>query len=266
MNEFHFQRGYLMFNRPLTNIYRFFLIFLSAIGASQTTIASPVLQEFNVIYSFTRNGMNVGEVKRTLRTSSDGRYTFESVSEATGFISLFIRDRIIERSTWSYVNDKPRPLNYVYKRNGGKKDRHVKLSFNWKKGVVTNTINNDPWQMPIPPGTQDKLLYQLTLMIDLKAGKEKLHYDIADGGMLKDYEFTVMGMEPVDTPMGKFETIKIQRVDDKRNTTIWCAKSLDYLPVRIEQEDKDDSLAMLIRNVTGLPAASASTSTVNVPE
>jgi len=252
-----------MVNKPLTNICCILLISLSAINVCQPANADSLPQAFNAVYSFTRNGMSVGEVKRTLRTSSDGTYIFESVSQATGFISLFVRDKIIERSSWSYINNKPRPQHYIYNRDGGRKDRHVKLSFNWKEGIVTNTINNDPWQMPIPPGTQDKLLYQLTLMIDLKAGKKKLHYEIADGGTLKDYEFTVMGRETVDTPMGKFDTIKIQRVDDKRNTTIWCAEALDYLPIRIEQEDKDDALAMLIRNVSGLSATSASSSTVS---
>jgi len=248
-----------MFNQSLTNIYRSLLMILLTISAHQQLIAEPLPQNFTASYSFSRNGMNVGEVKRSLRRSNDGMYVFESVSEATGFISLFVGDKIIERSMWTYVNNRPQPLHYAYNRSGGKKKRHVKLAFDWQQGIVTNTINNDPWQMQIPPDAQDKLLYQLTLMLDLKEGKEKLHYSIADGGKLKDYEFIILGEEIVDTPMGKLHSTKIQRVDDKRNTTIWCAKTLDYLPVRIEQDEKDDAeLTMVIRNVTGLPVASAS--------
>ena len=247
------------FNIPLT-----LFVFLSAITVSQFVTANPLPQDFRASYTFTRNGMRVGEVKRSLRATSDGMYIYESVSEATGFMSLFINDKIIERSTWAYVKDKPQPLQYIYIRSGGKKKRNVKLSFDWAQGIVINTINNDPWQMPVPPDTQDKLVYQLTLMLDLRTGAKDLYYTIADGGKLKDYAFTVVGEETVDTPLGKLGAIKIQRVDDKRNTTIWCAKALNYLPVRIEQDEKDNSrLTMLIKNVTGLPIAPATSSVSN---
>lgn len=267
MNKPHFRYSCLMSNKIVTNVYCALLTLLSAVTACQPAIASPQLQDFNVVYTFSRNGMNVGEVKRSLRTSNDGRYIFESVSEATGFISLFVRDKIVERSTWTYTSNRPQPLEYLYRRNGGKKERHVKLSFDWKEAIVTNTINNDPWKMHIPEGAQDKLLYQLTLMVDLMAGKEKLHYEIADGGVLKDYELVITGEEKVNTPIGTFDAIKIQRVDDKRNTIIWCAKALNYLPVRIKQDEKDDAeLTMQIRSVTGLPITNAPTSTVSIPE
>lgn len=244
-----------MFDKSLTSICRsLFLTFMSVISMSQSLFASPLPEDFSVVYIFSRNGMNMGIVKRSLHAASDNKYVFESVSEATGFISLFVRDTITERSVWTYINGKPRPMQYVYSRDGGRKERHVKLNFDWDKGIVTNSINNDPWQMHVPPTTQDKLLYQLTLMIDLKTGRGKPQYAIADGGTLKDYEFSILGEEKIDTPVGKLDTIKLKRIDDKRHTVIWCAKSLDYLPVRIEQVEKDDAkLAMMIREVTGLP-------------
>ena len=248
--------GQLMFDKYLKNICCPLLAFLGVISIWQTAVAEPLPRSFSASYEFSRNGLNVGYVKRNLHVSSDGGYTFESVSEATGFISLFVRDKIFEHSIWTYANNRPRPSQYVYRRDGGRKERHVKLNFDWQEGVVTNTINDDPWQMHIPPDAQDKLLYQLTLMIDLKAGKQNLHYEIADGGTLKDYEFVILGQEKIDSPMGELDTVKLERVNDVRHTTIWCAKSLDYLPVRIEQVEKDNSrLALLIHDVTGLPVA-----------
>jgi len=256
-----------MFDKFLTYIRYTLLTIPFLISMWQPVVADPLLQEFDVVYTFTRNGMNIGKLNHSLHAASDDKYVLESVSEATGFISLFVRDKIIERSIWTYINGKPRPLQYIYHRNGGSKERNVKLSFDWKEGVVTNTINNDPWQMHIPPAAQDKLLYQLMLMIDLKAGKKKLHYKIADGGRLKDYEFVILGEEKIDTPVGKLDTLKLQRVDDVRHTTIWCAKSLDYLPVRIEQVERDDSrLALQIREVKGLPAAGGTESAETGPE
>ena len=253
-----------MFNKILTNFYCVLLISLTAITASQLAFASPEVADFKATYRLARNGFNVGEMKRSLQASGNGTYIFESYSAATGFISLFVGDKIVERSTWVFVNDQPQPVRYTYNRKGGREERHIKLTFDWNEGIVTNTINNDPWKMHIPPQTQDKLLYQLTLMIDLKAGKEKIHYEIADGGKLKDYEFITLGEEQIDTPLGKLDTIKIMRTEDIRKTTIWCAKTLDYLPVRIQQVDKDKArLVMMIHDVSGLPAINASASPIN---
>lgn len=257
-----------MSNNISTNI-RTLLTSVAAFAVLQAASAAPLPDDFTVTYDFSRNSLNVGKVIRRLHKADDGMYVFESVSEATGFIALFVRDEILERSKWIYAHDRPKPLQYVYKREGGKKERHVKLSFDWEDGIVTNTINNDPWQMDIPPETQDKLLYQLTMMIDLQAGKKTLRYDIADGGILKEYEFAVLGEERIETPVGRLETVKLKRIGDERHTTIWCARKLDYLPVRIEQQEKDDSrLAMLIREVKGFSAAATKTSTSDssVPE
>jgi hypothetical protein len=43
-------------------------------------------------------------------------------------------------------------------------------------------------------------------------------------------------------PAGTFETVKITKVRKNKNreTFIWCAPALNYLPVRIWQREKDD--------------------------
>ena len=99
-----------MFDKSLTYICRSFLAFMSVMLIAYPLFASPLPKDFSAVYIFSRNGMNMGIVKRNLHAASDNKYVFESVSEATGFISLFVRDTITERSIWTYVNGKPRPV------------------------------------------------------------------------------------------------------------------------------------------------------------
>ena len=106
--------------------------------------------------------------------------------------------------------------------------------------------------MDIPANAQDKLVYQLSIMYDLLNGKKDLEYKIADGGKLKDYSFEIQGEEVLNTDLGKIKTLRIQRIGDRRDTTVWCAPKFAYLPVRLEQQDTDGSeLTMQITSVRG---------------
>ncbi len=214
--------------------------------------ALPV-ETFSARYVLKRGGFKVGEVRRTLTAAKDGSYIYESLSKPTGLATLFVKDRIFERSTWRYVSRHPRPESYLYERTGGRKERHVKLLFDWNKGIVTNIIDNDPWKMRIPDLAQDKLLYQLTLMRDLQQGKKRLVYDVADGGKLKTYRFEILGKETVKTALGTVTALKLHRRKKDKTITIWCAIDFNYLPVKIQQNGgSEGKLRLYIDSVEGL--------------
>ena len=56
---------------------------------------------------------------------------------------------------------------------------------------------------------------------------------------MKEYYFEIMGEERVYTSLGSFKTIKVQhkRYKKEKNITLWCAPELNYLPVKIIQEE-----------------------------
>ena len=222
-------------------------------GAHGDTNQSP-LPLFHAEYSLMRNGLTLGISTRSLTAAKDGTYIYASTTRATGIIAWFVKDHFDEYSKWTLNGTQLRPLEYVYNRHGGSKTRHVKLKFDWQRLIVTNTIDGDPWRMSIPPDAQDKLVYQLSIMYDLKKGTKHLEYKIADGGKLKDYEFEIQGEETLNTALGKIKTVRIQRIGDKRDTTVWCAPRLSYLPVQLKQQDTDGAeLTMTITSLQGIP-------------
>jgi hypothetical protein len=151
---------------------------------------------------------------------------------------------------WRWSGSQIKPQTYLYHHFGGKKQRRVELTFNWETGIVTNTVDNDPWSMAVPDDALDKLIYQFSIMLDLQNNPGELIYPVADGGHLKIYHFEIVGEETVQTPMGTYKAVKINRIGGKRPTTIWCAKELDYMAVRIEQEeDSGVKLKMILRDL-----------------
>jgi hypothetical protein len=220
-------------------------------GAAELPVA------FEAHYSLYRTGAKVAEMLRVFTRLDNGQYRYRSETRTTGLFRVFRKDHVVEESHWLFQNGELRPLEYLYEHSGGKKDRNVAVTFDWDSQRITNTVNGQSWRMPAEPNVMDKLLYQLAIMHDLKAGRSRLAYTIADGGKIKTYNFELLGQETIKTPLGELNTIKVsrQRPDSLRETVFWCAEKLHFLPVRVENIESDGGrTTVIIDSVTGLVA------------
>jgi hypothetical protein len=231
----------------------FILLLLSF--TSTLAFAAPQIPSFTATYTLSKGNITIGNLRRSLAPAEDGNLKFESAMHVTGFVAVFVKDELSESSLWSYRNEQVRPQTYTYSKTGGKKNSQLKFDFDWKNNLVKNTVVGEEWEMSLPPGAQDKISYQLAIMHDLERGKTEFEYPIADKKKFKTYRFKVVVKETLDTPLGTLETIKVERImaSDKKTTVLWCAPGLHYLPVRIEQNEKDGGeFSLLIQSVEGL--------------
>lgn len=215
-----------------------FCLLLSVTHTLALASDSPVL--FNAKYEVSKGIMSIGTTVRSVEKTKDGHYKFESVSKPGGVAKLFTSGKVRETSIWQWQEQQFIPIFYHYKNSGNSK-REVKLDFDWEGMEVTNTINGDPWKMSVETGTLDKLLYQLKLMHDLQQGQTTFSYHVADGGKLKTYDIKVTGEQVIELEIGTFNTVVVEYKKNDRVTTMWCAKELQYFPVRIEQQKEEDS-------------------------
>jgi hypothetical protein len=210
---------------------------------------------FEATYTLHNKGTQFAVMNRSFSDTGNGEYIFRSETKTTGFFSLFRKDLIIEESQWTVGDPQLRPLHYTYKHTGGKKDRFVDIVFDWARNKITNQVGDSIWHMTLQPEILDKLLYQLAIMRDLQRGSVPQSYTIADGGKIKMYEFELLGEETVQTPLGVFLTIKLSRhkPNSRRKTFLWCAVDLDYLPIKVENIEKDGRITTaLIKTLSGL--------------
>jgi hypothetical protein len=119
----------------------------------------------------------------------------------------------------------PRATNFDYSRS--------KLSFS----AVTDVLD-------LPAGTQDAatVIMQISGVLMSNGGQfkvgQRLSYPIGRLNGLRQWEFEVIGMEPLATPLGKLNTFHMKRVAtelEERDVSIefWLAPELQGLPVRI---------------------------------
>ncbi|MCG8379312.1 MAG: DUF3108 domain-containing protein [Proteobacteria bacterium] len=226
-----------------------YLFLLYLLGNLNICLALDTVPDFfEVDYTLYRDGAKVGLMERRFLKQDDGTYNFRSESKTTGLIALLKKIHIVESSTWNLDDSTFKPLYYTYQHTKGKRNRDVEISFNWEKKQIINRVNDSTWYMQTQPGILDKLLYQLTIMSDLKSGKVPESYTIADGGKIKQYQFEHLSDELLNTPLGEFKTMKLARYkpNSKQQTFLWCAYNLDFLPVKVTNIEKDEKLTTAI--------------------
>lgn len=210
---------------------------------------------FVASYSLHSMGTRFADMRRSFSRLQNGEYVYRSDTHTVGLLALFRKDHIIEKSTWKYTAGRLQPLHYSYQRTGGRRDRNVIVNFDWSSRRIVNSVNGHSWHMPIQAYIMDKLLYQLAIMYDLQRGKKNINYAIADGGKIKEYDFERIGEDRLDTPIGKFSTLKLIRhkPNSKRRTVIWCARELGYMPVKVENVEKNGrETTAIIETLSGL--------------
>lgn len=208
---------------------------------------TPFRAEYQAKYKgFPISATGIRELTRT----EDGRYLM--TSSAKSFLAS------IHEQTLFTLGDKDEivPVEYQYHRTGIGRNRSAVLTFDWDSMEVLNNVQSKPWHMAITDGTQDKLSYQQRMRAELASAWQtespwpELHYQVADGGHLKEYSFQILGEEMIETPIGRVRTIKASRVrnDDDRSTIFWLAPEYDFLLVRFEQTEKDgDGFKLMLK-------------------
>jgi hypothetical protein len=200
------------------------------------------LSTFRAVYKADYKGLPIRATGiRELSRTADNDYLLSS--SANSFVAS-----ITEQSRFSLGDDNQIiPNEYQYHRKGIGKNRDATLRFDWAALQVENDVQARPWKMSIPLGALDKLSYQLQMRHDLAAAHHHdlpwpdLTYQVADGGKLKTYQFSVVGLELVTTPVGKFNALRVTRVrkDSDRITDFWLAPEYDFMLVRFIQKEED---------------------------
>lgn len=208
------------------------------------TYAPPSLKPFKAYYQAQFDlGISVsGEAIRELKALDNGQWLL-SMNANTMMAS------IEESSLFEILQQQIRPLQYDYKRKVFSKKKSSQQRFDWPNGTLLSSAKERSTRLQIDQQTHDKVSYQLQLWNDLKSGLNQMHYTLADGDRLKDLVFNRISEETVTTPAGRFETIKVVRdrgAGSARTTTLWFAKDLDHVIVKLEQIETDGKQYILL--------------------
>jgi hypothetical protein len=222
-------------------------ILLSLLSAASASANSAFVQPYKATYStIWQKGINfkvVGE--QTLSQGNDNNWFFS-------FQAKTLLASLEESVSFQLIDQHIQPLVYHYKSKIFGKKREALLTFDWQSMRVKNDVQNKPWKMDIHQGTLDRLGVQLQLRQDLKAGKDRFQYQIADGGHLKDWSFAKIGVQTIRTDLGELETLKVVRTDNQsadRQSVFFFAPKYDFLLVRMKHIEDGESYLLEIESI-----------------
>jgi len=202
---------------------------------------------FEASYEVSHNNFYLGDSVRILKKQDNQTWIYRSDTSPKGIAKAFVSDIIEEISTITRNVGQLYPVEYKYRQHGGKKLTEFTLNFDWTANTLTNTYNKQTYELK--PDTHDLLSFQIQLMQDLQAGKNKVSYVIADKKRVDTYNLKADKKDSVETPMKTFNALKLisNKIRDKMQFIIWCAPELGYLPVKVMkiEEDGDESVMVL---------------------
>lgn len=209
---------------------------------------------FEAEFTIFKKGIEVAKIHRRLEHLANGDYVYRSETHSTGLASIFYKLHIVEESRWTQHEQYLRSLHYSYNRIRKKKEKHRTIVFDWENHRANYVHNGKASTVELQDGMTDKLLYQINLMRDLKIGQHPESYTVVGGGGVKTYYFAYLGEELVETPIGRFNTVKIvrQKPGEGESIILWCAKALHYLPIKIESKERDSITVAVINSLAGL--------------
>ena len=218
---------------------------LAAAGLAQ----GDELKPFEASYSWSWHGATVAVSTLKLERADDGSWVYSSSSAPRGIGHLYPM-RPVMRSTLRITDQGVQPLSFKAQGSGDSHDADVK--FDWNAGRATGLYEGAAIDLPIRPGVQDDLSVQIAMMVELLHGRTPDELSMISKNSVRDYRYRREGSESLATPLGQVDTViySSQHPGAPRVTRFWCAPSMGYLPMRVEQKRLDSvEWSMEIRSV-----------------
>ena len=213
------------------------LILISFLATSIFINSSWALPtEYSAIYNAKLKQAD-GVLATQLKKNGDV-YSFELITEPTGFWKVITKGSVIERSRFVIENDQLKTYDYHLIDTIRKKSRESESVFNWNNSMITGYYKNREINIALEDKTLSRIVLQLQIMYNQEKQIVSNDYQVLDKDALKkvsiisEHFFT-----ETSVPFGTFQTIKIshQSEDSERLNSLWLAPELNFIPIKISQ-------------------------------
>ena len=181
-----------------------------------------------------------GQLSMTLKKEDGGLYSYELTTKPGGFWRIIIDGSIWQKSTFILEgNDVLRSQTYELIDTIRSKPRKSRANFDWEDSLITGHYKDRAIKLPLTGNIIDKVSLQIAIIMDIRRGIDQSEYYILDKDKIQVVQVNRNSSAMINVPFGKFEAIEINRSspDSNRTNTLWLAPELDYIPVKITQEE-----------------------------
>jgi len=218
-----------------------------ALALSAPVLADVPIAPFRQVFSLSSTGVPFSiKAERRLNQDRDGNWRMQvSADNWLGEVS--------EATRFNWLECIPQSQYYGYRREGLGSKRKADLYLDQTAGQARAVRASREKQFAITDRTTDKLSQTLALQCMLGRGDMTLELDVADEKGMDRVAYRQLGEEWLDTPAGKFRTVKLERVREQgsdRQTLLWFAQDHDYALVQMIQREDGKQHTMVLRDLS----------------
>lgn len=203
------------------------------------------LTPYTAVYDAKGRGLSATNQTTLSPADSSGRIEYRTTAKARGLARLFKHDPIVEYTQFEEIGGKYRAVEYHYLFNDSGSKRNAWILFDRDNLVAKSLYKTETIELDIQSDHVDRLLEQLVFRADLMAGTVADKYLTVERNSLREAVYEKLGTETIVTKAGSFDTVKYrrQRIGSSRSLIIWLAPEFEYLPVRLQHFNEDESTA-----------------------
>ncbi len=214
--------------------------------AAQAAGTAP-LRPFSARYEVLRNGKELGQATLALRDDGNGPWEFSNETRGTRGIAGMLGVDVTEKSTFRWRDGQPESLSYRYSQEAAIKSKERSVDFDWNTHQARTRDGKAETTAPLRATAMDRNVVTVALMATLKTGAQDADLPVVDKDRVAGQRYRVEGTEELSLRSGPVDAVRVARVRDdnpRKQTTIWFAPRLSWLPVQIEQVDKGETVTL----------------------
>lgn len=212
------------------------LLLASAAGSSFAAETGGIT-EYTAQYEVRSDGRRVANAEFRVARDASGKYAFSSSARARGVLRLIRPNPAVDWSEFDLVGDRISPVAFRYEDGSRKGEDNFSIEFDATEEEIRVSTAAGIQTLPLEDGVLDRGSLQVALMQDVGDCRVPGPYRYVDDDGIGEYHYERLGDLTADTGIGTLDTVRfVQRRDgSSRETVLWLAPELAYLPVRIEQ-------------------------------
>lgn len=238
-------------------------IVIAMIAVTADKASAAVTDSFTATYKVNYGFIGLGELTFKLRPAkSSGCYIYSGQGHPNAIVSMLVGELSDESRFCITDNNIIQPHYFRHHEEGDPEDSYT-LNFDWDNGTVRyQNRDGNIRVMSLPDTATDPLSLQVAARLWLASSEKPAelpnrHFTLVDENEIKTYTLAVEPGGTTVVPAGRFETLVVERVDDKEETLrFWLAAYADWIPVKVEHEQDGRVITMTL---TSLEREQAST-------
>ena len=210
----------------------YFVVFLLIL--SQPSVGRE-LNTYSINYKASAGLATASATRSFLKITTNSYELLNNIEVSAAAQSIL---NITERSKMTLSDSQQLiPLSYSM-RQTGYINKSENIEFDWVQSIATISTAEQSQIVEIEDEIFDKLSHQLNIHNNIRKTTNKISFNIIDESGIQEYQYSILGYEDIDTPLGQFPSIKIERnlpKSSSRSVIFWLSSEWEGVLLKMDQ-------------------------------